>query len=564
MDVKLTCVNKICSFVLLRLLPSSFDLTLFSPLQHKCCRDKKTKPKGPKPANKTPPKARKPNDSTQTTAAKTTRGKRGGGKRNNNIESGDNISEENAVAAAAAAAAKTTNNTSANSGKKKRNKKRDSQGGNDDGDKKTPNLKDSKQFNSEHHNAKNYAWSAFQSSPDPSALPDIGGLFLGGSSGNDESKESGAAEKNEDDVGSSSTNLDSSLNFGPPSDRIRGSLVNSMLAKTDGGVNAGEALLKSLTSPSRQSFSNPMPAVHEQFRTAESLEAEMLSPSLKPEEKTEAEQSTLHQLDLTEGAAEEKSGTEKAINEEKRDDTERANETAVPQTKSVSPNPAEQSPQPPMKKEYPDAITQLMNPGFGGGGYGMHPPMHHPQHAPYHYPLHHGPPPPGPYHGHHAPLYPMPHHPHHPYHPMHHRPGFTTIQVRVPQSLLPGNMMIVEGMQIQVPPGVPPGAIIPVNIPIPNPQHYYGHPPHHPPNFPGGFSPHPMHPGQHPMMHQHHQLPPPPPPSQPQQHQNQAAGGAPESESWAAKAARGPAQEADKARKKDDKLKEHNTESKEN
>ena len=356
-------------------------------------------------------------------------------------------------------------------------------------------------------------------------MPDIGGLFLGGDGS--KANESEEATKDADDVGSSE-NLNSSLNLGPPSDHIRGSLVASMLAKNDGGANAGEALLKSLTSPTRQSFSNPMPSVNEQFRTAESLEAEMLSPSLKPEKETEIDQSALPSLNLNEE-------TYEKANAEKRDDNEGGG--AAPPTKSVSPNPAEHSPQQPMKKEYPDAITQLMNPGFGGGGYGMHPMPHHPQHAPYHYPMHHGPPPPGPGY-HHGPPYPMQHHPHHPYHHMHPhaRPGFTTVQVRVPQSLLPGNTMIVEGMQIQVPPGVPPGAVIPVNIPIPNPRHYYGHPPHHPPNFPGGYPPH----MQHHMMH--HSMPPPPPPP-PQQQQNQKPNNVPRNNSWAAKVASGPSPE---------------------
>jgi hypothetical protein len=245
-----------------------------------------------------------------------------------------------------------------------------------------------------------------------------------------------------------------------------------------------------LASPSStQSVSNPMPAVQEQ------------SPSLKPEEKTEADQSNLPRLNLAEGASStDESGTEeKAIDEEKRDDNiaERANETTtVSQTKSVSSNPAKQSPQPPMKKEYSDARTQLTNPGF----------------APYS----------------------MPHHPYHPYHWMQHQPGFTTTQVSVPQSLLPGNMMIVEGMQIQVPPGVPPGAIIPVNIPVPNPQHYYGHhPSHHPPNFPGGYPHHPM--------QNHHQMPLPPPP----QSQQQSYKAVPPKDSWSSKvaASSGPAPE---------------------
>ena len=405
-------------------------------------------------------------------------------------------------------------------------------------------MKNAKQRDSAKYNATNYAWSAFQNSPDPSALPDIGGLFLGGAA-NDEAKDSneGVGAKEGADLGSS---VNSSLNLGPPSDHIRTSLVSTMLNQTD-GVNAGEALLKSLTSPTRQSFSNPMPPVNERFRTAESLEAEMLSPSLKPDEKVDNDDSNLPKLDLTDAVENEKVDTEKKVNEEKRDDTERPAETTEPQTKSNSPNPAEQPTPPSMKKQYPDAITQLMNPGFGGAGYGMHPHMpHHPQHMPYHFPLHHGPPPPGPgYHGHH---YPVPHHPP-PYHPMppNARPGFTTVNVRVPPSLLPGNTMIVEGMQIQVPPGVPPGAVIPVNIPVPTPQHYYGHPHPPPPNYHGAYPPH-MHPGS-PMMPPRQHMAPPPPPHQ--QHPSQAPNNPPQTNSWASKVASGPPSESQEVKSKE-------------
>ena len=347
-------------------------------------------------------------------------------------------------------------------------------------------------------------------------MPDIEKLFLGEKI---EAKDADgrSSEKKTDD-------LEASLNFGPPSDRIRTSLVDSMLANTGEGVNPGETLLKSLTTSTRQSFSNPMPTVKEQFRTAESLEKEMMSSSLQPEEKSDVGQSSLSKLDSAD--------TENGANEEKRDDSERAAEV-VPQTKSISPNPAEQ----PTKTEYPDAISQLMNPGgFDGGDYGMRRPLpHHPQHASYqqYHLQHHQPPGPG-YYEHHGPPHPMHHQQHHlspPYHTMP-QPSFTTIQVRVPQSLLPGNTMIVEGMQVQVPPGVPPGAIIPVNIPIIFPQHnYYGHPTHPPPNFSGGYH-HQMHPGQHPMM---------PPPQQ----QNPSQLNSSRSSSWAAKVTSGKTESND-------------------
>jgi len=540
--------------------------------------EKKAKPKGPKPANRTPPKPRKStsdlsNNSRKSsdgnnnpTGVKTTRGKRGGGKKNNSADNANedgnvksNHSGTNGAKKNSEESNNKSNNNAANSGKKRRNKKRDSQGGNDskDEEKKTPQLKDAKKYSSDKHNATNYAWSAFQSSPDPSALPDIGGLFLG--DGDNEAKVSAEdtavdeAEAAARELGSS-TNFDSSLTFGPPSERIRTSLVNSMLAKTDGNAdaNAGEALLKSLTSSTRPSFANRMPSVQEnKIRTAESLEAEMLSPSLKPEEKNDTDES-LPNLNLSDAANDDQVNQGEQTKNEKRDDSERnyTADTEVPQ----SPNPAEQPAKPPLKKVYPDAITQLMNPG---GAYGMLPPMpHHPQHAPYHYPLHHGPPPPGPppYHGHHGPPYPMPHPQHHPppYHPMppNIRPSFTTVQVRVPPSLLPNNMMIVEGMQIQVPPGVPPGAIIPVNIPIPNPQHFYGHPPpHHNPNYHGPPYPH-MHPTQHMMQYPPRQQTHPPPPHQ--QNPHVAPNNPPQTNSWAAKVASKSPAESGKTKPKEE------------
>lgn len=473
------------------------------------------KPKGPKPANAsksetTPPKQRKPNNPNQT-GTKTTRGKRGSGAKKNNPDG-------NSAAVEADAGENGTKSTPT-TGKKKRNKKRDSQGGNQaDGEtKKTPHIKDAQKYNSDKQNAKVYAWSAFQSSPDPSALPDIGGLFLGGADGEAKEGEAGAAREG-DDVGSSV----SSLSLGPPSDHIRTSLVNSMLGENP---NAGEALLKSLTKSNREPVSCSLPPVHEQFRTAEDLEAEMLSPSLKPDEKPAVDPSSLPALNLA-SASNDEQGAVKKREEEKPGDVEG-------QPRSISANPAEQPPPISMRRDYPDAITQLMNPGgYSAGGYGMHQPMPHPhqhsfqQHAPYHFPLHQGPPPPN------YP-YPMPPPQHHmpPYYPMQPRPGFTTVQVRVPQALLPGNTMIVENMQIQVPPGVPPGAIIPVNIPIPmqqqHPQHYYGHPPPHYPGYhPHNVSPHPS--GEHPMM-SGHQMPIPPPPPQE----------TPQPSSWAARVANG-------------------------
>ncbi|KAL3782304.1 hypothetical protein HJC23_001912 [Cyclotella cryptica] len=516
------------------------------------------KPKSQRPANSsksqsTPPKPGKTNTANQTNA-KNTKAKRGGVKKN--------ISDGNLTSAAAddtnneQSSTKLTNNTSG-TGKKKRNKKRDSQNGDEaDGEiKKTPQLKEEKKFNSEKQNANVYAWSAFQSSPDPSALPDIGGLFLG--SGNNEAKagDEGAASKEGVDLGSS-INLDSSLTFGPPSDQIRTSLVNSVLAKNDTGVNAGEALLKSLTSPNRQSSpSAPMPPLHEQFRTAESLEAEMLSPSLKPAEKPTVDQSSLpkfnlmHATPVTSTINAGQSDIEKGLDEAKSDDAGPDAELTIGETlmpaNSMSPNPAEQHELPSIKKEYPDAISQLMDPGgFGGVGYGMPNPALQ-QYPTHHFPLHYGPPPPA-YQGQYGPPYPMPPpqpHLQHPYHPMppHVRPGYTTIQVRVPRALLPGNTMIVDGMQIPVPPGIPPGAVIPVNIPIPmnhqyNHQHYYGPPPHPPPLYHGGYHHHnvpPHAPGQHPITHQ---IPPPPP----QQHsQGQESNMPPQPSSWAARVAGG-------------------------
>ncbi|KAL7522747.1 hypothetical protein ACHAWX_007431 [Stephanocyclus meneghinianus] len=521
--------------------------------------DKKIKPKSQRSANaqksqSTPPKPGKPSNANQTNV-KISKGKRLGAKKN--ISDGnlaattvdDTNNEENST--------KPTSNAGV-AGKKKRNKKRDSQSGNEnDGETSMiPQLKEPKKFNSEKQNSNVYAWSAFQSSPDPSALPDIGGLFLGDVNSEAKDGEEAAVLTEGVDLGSS-INLDSSLTCGPPSDHIRTSLVNSMLAKNDTEVNAGEALLKSLTSPNRQSSSSaPMPPLREQFRTAESLEAEMLSPTLKPAEKPSVDQPSLPNINLmdatplTSAINDVQCDIEKALDEAKSDDVELTIGEAMTPAKSMSPNPAEQHELPSIKKEYPDAISQLMNPGgIGGGGYGVpHPSLQ--QYAPYHIPLHYGPPPPT-YQGQYGPPYPMPPpQPHlpHPYHHMqpHIRPGYTTVQVRVPRALLPGNTMIVDGMQITVPPGIPPGAIIPVNIPIPmnhqyNHQHYYGPPPHPPPLYHGGYHHHNMPPhaqGQHPMMAQNpmQQIPPP----SPQQHSQEQESNIPSHPaSWAARVADG-------------------------
>lgn len=102
--------------------------------------------------------------------------------------------------------------------------------------------------------ATNYAWSAFQSSPDPSALPDIGGLF----GNNDNVKGTGGKLRKSENKGRKIHRDDAhggdvaagSLNLGrPPSADIRASLVQSMIAKDEKhGANKGEGLLQRLTT----------------------------------------------------------------------------------------------------------------------------------------------------------------------------------------------------------------------------------------------------------------------------------------------------------------------------
>lgn len=71
---------------------------------------------------------------------------------------------------------------------------------------------------------------------------------------------------------------------------------------------------------------------------------------------------------------------------------------------------------------------------------------------------------------------PMPHYPPPP------PPGYMTIQVQVPPLLMPGRLMVVQSpagypLQVQVPEGIPPGMIIPVHVPAGPPLHMMPPPP---------------------------------------------------------------------------------------
>jgi len=61
-----------------------------------------------------------------------------------------------------------------------------------------------------------------------------------------------------------------------------------------------------------------------------------------------------------------------------------------------------------------------------------------------------------------------------PYHPP--PPGYATIHVQVPPTLMPGRQMVVQSpagypVQVQVPEGIPPGMVIPVHVPAHPPMH---------------------------------------------------------------------------------------------
>lgn len=92
------------------------------------------------------------------------------------------------------------------------------------------------------------------------------------------------------------------------------------------------------------------------------------------------------------------------------------------------------------------------------------------------------------------PYNPFPHHQHMPPHQLTYAPppGYITIQVQVPSSLMPGRQMVVTSpvtglpVQVVVPDQVPPGAILPVLVPTGPPLHMMPHPP---PQF-GGNYPH--------------------------------------------------------------------------
>ena len=336
-------------------------------------------------------------------------------------------------------------------------------------------LKMTKKHSSSTQNATNYAWSAFQSSPDPSSLPDIGGLFGdNGTDAKEDENETRVEDEPEENPNSDGVNSSSA---------IRNSIDISMLAKKD----AGQALLQSLNSPDRKRVLQAPRNVDGEnttsFRRMKSIEAEMI-----PSQETDTRQEEKTKVVAT--AAKDTPGTTQH---------QQGGGGGGGQQQNY---------------QYADPIMQLMNPGLVQGGFGI-PPQHHyhthPQ-MPYHQPLHY----PNQYlnhpmqqqqqqyqsHHQYPPSQPQMHHPHpNPYHqhqqqhshqqqqpnlpppppsqPQVPPPGFTTMQVRVPDSLGPGNTMMVRGMSVPVPPGASAGAIIPIMVPIHPPgqqqQHGYFH-----------------------------------------------------------------------------------------
>jgi hypothetical protein len=251
------------------------------------------------------------------------------------------------------------------------------------------------------------------------------------------------------------------------------------------GMSGGEAFLRQLTSQQANGENDDVgeSKVNKTFRTMESVEMEMLSP-LKKEIEENNETTTGKSAD---------------------DNTMDARAAAQ---KSEMARHA--------KFQFPDPIMELMNPGGDPGGFGM-PPIHHQQYhpqMPYHPPLHYSPqhqypPVQQQYPGY---LYPpqMMHQPPHPYYhqpqampPNNIPPGFTTLQVRVPNVLGPGNTMMVHGIHITVPEGIPPGAIIPVMLPIHPPPGRHHTPTNHLPEHyvdPNYYYHH-----QHQFAQHHHQ-----------------------------------------------------------
>ncbi|KAL3817175.1 hypothetical protein ACHAXA_007718 [Cyclostephanos tholiformis] len=308
---------------------------------------------------------------------------------------------------------------------------------------------------------KNYAWSAFQSSPDPSTLPDIGGLFGGDAKMIEKEKNDREENNSEDDSG------------GDDEEKAAASPLYA-------GVSAGEAFLRQLTSQQAHGKNDDVgdAKVNKTFRTMESVELEMLSPLKKETEKNN------------------EAMTGKSLDDNPMDSGEAALKSEI----------ARQA-----KFQFPDPIMELMNPSGDPGGFGM-PPMHHQQYhpqMPYHPPLHHSPNHQYPPMQQQYPGYPYPHQPppnpyyHHPYAmpPNNIPPGFTTLQVRVPNILGPGNTMIVHGMHIAVPEGIPSGAIIPVMLPIHPPLGRHHNPTsHHPEHYVDYYYHH-----QHYFAQHHHQ-----------------------------------------------------------
>lgn len=131
---------------------------------------------------------------------------------------------------------------------------------------------------------------------------------------------------------------------------------------------------------------------------------------------------------------------------------------------------SQQPPVPPYQQ-----MSHHQNPPPYGPGHGMPPPQMYPYPPAPRYPM----PPPGSPNFHHANMQGPPPPPPPP-------PGYVTIQVQVPPVLMPGRNMIVTSpsgypVQVAVPEGIPPGMIIPVHVPAGPPMHLM--PPPHPSSY---------------------------------------------------------------------------------
>lgn len=293
-----------------------------------------------------------------------------------------------------------------------------------------PKKKKKKAANKKKNDSENYAWSAFQSSPDASKLPIP--------------EFSSPVSREKDHVPANLAKSTVPVQLNPPEaeDSAESAPAGGASGKGQSATNSG-------------------------------LTAEPQSDSKEEDELLQSSSSGDAAAADEVAASEAKSPSVPAVSE-----TGINLAAALAGSPPHNPSPDDQYvPAQPPVQPYQQQVPHHQNPPLYGPGHGMPPPQMYPYPPAPRYPM----PPAGSPNYHPANMQGPPPPPPPP-------PGYVTIQVQVPAVLMPGRQMIVTSpsgypVQVVVPEGIPPGMIIPVHVPAGPPMHLMPPPPPHPSSY---------------------------------------------------------------------------------